>query len=161
MKLGRMLVGAAVLVVTLAACAEDAPATASAVVVEDAFTTEGTMAVAVYLDLSNSGGADTIVGAELAGQHASLAKEVSLHQTSDRDGLSIMEPTDGIEVAGETDEALAPEGAHLMLEDLSRPVVAGEVIPLRLDLERGADIELEAHALSADEAVGRLTGDES
>lgn len=161
MRLGRALVGAALLVVTPAACAEAAPQGASAVVVDDAFTTEGSMAIAVYLDLSNSGGADTIVGAELAGQHEALAKEVSLHQTSERDGLSIMAPTDGIEVAGETDEALAPGGAHLMLEDLSRPVVAGEVIQLRLDLERGADIELEAQALSADEAVGRLTGDES
>lgn len=156
-----MLLAVGTLAVALVACAETSPKAASAVVVDDAFTTEGTMAIAVYLDLSNAGGPDTIIGADLLGQHTGLAKDVTLHQTSERDGLSIMEPTDGIEVAGETDDALAPEGAHLMLEGLSRPVVAGEVIPLRLDLERGADIELEAHALSADEAVGRLAGDDS
>lgn len=156
----RALITAGWLAAVVVACADASPQTASAIVVDDAFTTEGSMAIAVYLDLSNAGGPDTIVGAELLGRHMSLAEDVSLHQTTDRDGLSIMEPTDRIEVGGETDEALAPGGAHIMLEGLSRPIVAGEVIPLRLDFERGADVDVEARALSADDAVGRLSGDE-
>ncbi|HEU5148853.1 MAG TPA: copper chaperone PCu(A)C [Iamia sp.] len=150
---------AAVVVVALAACGGGAArAAAPQVAVADAFTTEGTMALAVYLDVENPGGPDRIVGAELVGESAGLARDVSLHQTAERDGLSIMAPTDGIEVAGGTDDALAPAGAHIMLEDLVEPVSLTTPIRLRIDLDRGDDVTVDVRVVTADEATGLLTG---
>lgn len=156
------MLAAIVLVAALTGCGREAASAAeSQVEVVDAFTTEGTMALAVYLDVENPGGPDRIVGAELVGESAGLARDVSLHQTAERDGLSIMEPTDGIEVAGGTEDALDPTGAHIMLEDLEEPVSFDTPVRLLLDLDRGADVTVDVRVVTADEATGLLAGDAS
>lgn len=128
------------------------------ITVVDAFATEGTMALAVYLDVENPGGADRIVDVELVGASAELAERVTLHQTAERNGLSIMEPTDAIDVAGGTDEAVTPGGAHVMVEDVARAVTTADVIELTLDLDRSEDIAVDVRVVTADEAIGLLTG---
>ncbi|WCO67991.1 copper chaperone PCu(A)C [Iamia majanohamensis] len=137
--------------------AADGPARAEIV---DAFTTEATTALAVYLDLDNDGGDDRIVGADLVGDSAGLAAEVTLHETAERDGLSIMEPADAIDIAGGTENALAPADAHIMLERLTRKVTTDDVVSLRLDLDRAEDMTIEVRVVTADEAVGLLTEEE-
>lgn len=152
---------AGLIVAVVAACGGQAQASESQIEVVDAFTTDASMALAVYLDLDNPGGADRIVGAELVGDSAGLARDVSLHQTAERDGLSIMEPTDAIEVDGGTDDALDPAGAHVMLEDLSRPVAVDDVVEMRLDLDHGDDLAVSVRVVTADEATGLLVGEGS
>ncbi|QYG94336.1 copper chaperone PCu(A)C [Iamia sp. SCSIO 61187] len=84
---------------------------------------------------------------------------MTLHQTAERDGLSVMEPTDGIDIAGETDGALRPGDAHIMLEDVSREVTTDDLVSLRLDLDRAEDMTIEIRVVTADDAVALLTKD--
>lgn len=86
--------------------------------------------------------------------------EVTLHETAERDGLSIMEPADAIDIAGGTENALAPADAHIMLERLTRKVTTDDVVSLRLDLDRAEDMTIEVRVVTADEAVGLLTEEE-
>lgn len=127
------------------------------VTVVDAFTSQGTTALAAYLEVENPGGADRIVGAELSGPDADLADDVSLHQTEERDGLSIMRPTDAILIAGGTDDALAFSDAHVMFEGVTIDVAAGDTLALRLDLDRSADIDVTVRVVDSDEAIALLT----
>lgn len=160
MKTLVALVFAPFLLLVVAGCGGGSVAAeANRVKVIDAFITEGSMALAVYLDLDNHGRADRIVGADLVGDSAGLAAKVTLHQTAERDGLSIMEPTDGIDIAGETDGALRPGDAHIMLEDVSREVTTDDLVSLRLDLDRAEDMTIEIRVVTADDAVALLTKD--
>lgn len=127
--------------------------------VVDAFTMEGTVALAVYLDLANSGGPDEVVGVEVVSGLPGDDPEVTLHQTARRDGLSIMEPTDAIAVDGDTATALTAAGAHLMLEGISGDVTTGDTITLRVDLRRSDDLVVEVRVVTADEAVELLIGE--
>lgn len=149
--------GVLVGVAGLGACGDEAAGAGPQVAAEDAFVTEGTTALAVYLSLSNPGGPDRIVDVELTGDDADLATDVTLHQTSERDGLSIMEPTDAIEVAGGTDQALGFAEAHVMLEGVTVQVASPGEVTLRLDLEEGADLDVTARVVGPDEAVALLT----
>lgn len=137
----------------------DHEAEPSRVVVRDSFTAEGTMGLAVYLDVDNQGGPDAIVGARLLPPDEALAGRVTLHRTGERDGLTTMEPTEAIELAGTTTGALGPAEAHIMLEDVDQDVAAGRTIALAVELRRGDDIPTEVQVVTADEAVQRLSGD--
>lgn len=147
-----------VLLIASAGCGGGSSAAESSrVEVVDAFTTEATTALAVYLDLDNRGKADRILGAELVRDSVGLATEVTLHQTTERNGLSIMQPADAIDIAGETEGAVSPADAHLMVERLARDVTTDDIVSLRLDLDRAEDITIEARVVTADDAVGLLT----
>lgn len=151
----RLLTALAV-IAALAACGSTPRAAAPDIEVRDAFATEGTTALAVYLRVDNAGGADEIVGAVVDDPDL-VVDRITLHRSEERDGLSIMAPTEEIDVAGESSDAVTPESAHLMLEGVDAAVAAGEEIDLRLDLRRSADIAITARVVTADEAIGLLT----
>ncbi len=153
---GLAIGGLAVALVALLAAGRGATAPPSDVTVSDAFTTEGSTALAVYFDLANGGGGDAIVGAEVVGAVGAVDR-VTLHQRGERDGLTIMEPTDAIDIAATSDHALVPAGAHVMLEGLAAPVEHDDVVRLRLDLRRGDDVEVDVRVVTADEAVALTT----
>lgn len=141
----------------LSGCGAPARGAGPDVAVEDAFSTAGSGALAVYLDLSNAGGADEIVGAELLGVDA---EGVSLHRTSERDGLSIMEPTDEIAVPSGTD-SLEPKDAHLMLTGIGEDLKPGQTLSMRLSLRRSGSLPVEVRVVGSDEAVRLLVGESS
>lgn len=159
MKIVVVVVAALALTAGLASCRSSPPSGPSAVEVVDAFSAEGTVAVAIYLQLANPGGPDSIVGADLVGDWSDAADDITLHQTKEEGGLAIMSPTDRIVVAGGTDDALAPSGAHMMLANLDRPVTVSDEIEVRLDFARGDDIVATVRVVTADQAIGLLSGD--
>ncbi|WP_372966536.1 copper chaperone PCu(A)C [Marinobacter sp.] len=103
-------------------------------------TPPGTPMGVGYLNITNNGGQDvTLVGAE-----SPRAGHVSIHETSMHDGVMRMQPLqDGLAIpAGKTVE-LKPRSYHLMLEQLPKPLLEGEMIPVRLDFEGAEDMDIE------------------
>lgn len=153
MTASRALALVAVLGVAGCGSSSDAP---PEIVVLDAFTIAGEDSLAVYLTLANEGGVTQLTGAELVGPDRGRVREITLHQTVDRDGLAIMEDTDAIEVAGGTVTGLDPGRAHLMLEQLTRPVRLGDELHLRLHFASGPDREVTVETVTVDEALARI-----
>lgn len=93
---------------------------------------------AAYMTLRNTGReADRLVSASTP-----IARTVELH-THVRDGdVMRMRPVRDIAVpAGET-VRLRPGGLHVMLIDLTRPLNAGETIPLTLRFEKAGEVTI-------------------
>lgn len=121
----------------------------------DAFATTGAEAAAAYLVLDNTGGEDELVAVELRGTDAGLARTVSMHTTTDRDGISVMERADTIEVRADGRTELAPGGTHLMLEGLRRPIEPGQRLQIRLLLARGGPLDAEVEVIAVEDALDR------
>lgn len=122
------------------------------IAIVDAFMTPGADSAAVYLTIANDGGADDITGADSPGN----AGSVTLHQSVDRNGLSVMEPADEIEVAGQSTTALDPGKAHLMLEELTRSYEVGDELQLDVTFAKSGTIRTVVQVIEADEALDRL-----
>lgn len=82
-----------------------------------------------------------------------VAKNVSIHRTSEHEGMMRMQSLDkGLVIpAGETVE-LKPHSYHLMLDQLSAPLQEGEKIPLTLEFVELGAIEVELAVESMDSA---------
>lgn len=128
--------------------------------VVDAFATAGDQSIAVYLSLANTGGPDRITAAELTGASAGLAERITLHTSVERDGLSIMEATDSIEVAAAGATGLEPGSGHLMLERLSAPVKVGDELTLRLRLDRSGPLTATVEVIPLGQALDRVNAGE-
>jgi len=98
---------------------------------------------AVYLEIRNRGGGDTLVALETA-----VAEGAMLHETRMRDGVMRMRHlAGGLPLpAGET-VALAPGGTHIMLMGLRQPLREGERFPLTLRFEKAGEVEVEVEVL--------------
>lgn len=112
-------------------------------------TPPGTPVGAGYLSISNQGDQPVT----LTGGEAPVASRVSVHETSNEDGLMKMEPLpSGLTIPpGETVE-LKPHGYHLMLESLEAPLKAGAKIPLNLRFEGLEPVEVMLHVEQMDAA---------
>ena len=79
----------------------------------------------------------------LIGGTASAAARVSLHGTTNSDGVSRMRPLEGglVIPAGGTVN-LAPGGLHVMLEDLTRPLKQGETVDGTLAFEKAGTVAI-------------------
>jgi hypothetical protein len=106
------------------------------------------MAVAaVYLTLSGGPRADRLVGA--ATPRAAMAQ---IHVMSEAAGMARMRPTEGVDVPAHKSVALAPQGTHIMLMNLPRPLVAGEQFPLTLQFEQAGKIDVSVEVRTPDTA---------
>jgi hypothetical protein len=149
------LAAAAAIALAAAGCSKT-PSPPPAITVVDAFTTPGDQSLAVYFSLTNEGGSDRIVAAELAGADAGLAERVTLHATVERNGLAVMEPAERIDVAADSDTALSPGGGHLMLQGITAPVVLGDELELAVIFERSGTVETTVVVVPTEDALGRL-----
>lgn len=122
------------------------------ITIVDAFMTPGEDTLAVYLTISNDGGEDDITDAAAPGD----AQRVTLHQSVDRNGLSVMEPAEEIDVAAGSTTALDPGKAHLMLEGLTRPYEVGDELQLDVTFAKSGTIRTIVQVIEADEALDRL-----
>lgn len=81
------------------------------------------------------------------------AGRVELHAVTTEDGVMKMRPVGRVELPAGKAVKLAPGGLHVMLEDLKRPLKAGETVPLTLTIQRAdfsrAVFTIEAEARSA------------
>ncbi len=98
-------------------------------------TPPGMAVAAVYLTLTGGTHADRLVGAETP--RAAMAQ---IHVVSEAEGMARMRQTEGVDVPAHESVALAPQGTHIMLMELPRPLVAGERFPLTLQFEQAGKI---------------------
>ncbi|MFV8571614.1 copper chaperone PCu(A)C [Marinobacter sp. SBS5] len=100
-----------------------------------------------YLTITNNGAEEV----SLVAVESPRASHVSIHETSMHEGMMRMQPLDGglAIPAGSTVE-LKPRSYHLMLEQLTKPLMEGEMIPVRLDFDGAEDITIQLVVQSLD-----------
>jgi hypothetical protein len=98
-------------------------------------TPPGTAVAAVYLTLVGGSQADRLIDATTP--RAAMAQ---IHVVSEAEGMARMRQTEGVDVPAHESVELAPQGTHIMLMDLPRPLVAGERFPLTLRFEQAGKI---------------------
>lgn len=107
--------------------------------------------VAVYLVIRNDGPEDRLVDVT-----SPDAERVSLHLTETRNGLSIMQTTDAVDVPAGGEVRFDPGASHLMAEHTHAPATVGSVIRLSLHFERSGTREIQAVAVPLAELPDRL-----
>ncbi|MBR9869858.1 MAG: copper chaperone PCu(A)C [Gammaproteobacteria bacterium] len=124
-----------------------------AIEVENAWsrpTPPGTPMGVGYLTITNHGAEDVL----LVAAESSRAGHVSIHETSMHEGMMRMQPlTAGLAVPSGSTVELKPGSYHLMLEQLKKPLMAGETIPVQLDFEGAEDVTVELVVQSLDAKV--------
>ena len=102
-----------------------------------------------YLAITNTGDSDIT----LTGARTPRAAAVSLHRSTMSNGMMDMAPVaGGLTIkSGETVE-LKPHSYHLMLESLSESLKPGERVPLTLEFEGLADVDVVLHVEPLDQA---------
>ena len=146
MRRHRFVAAIALVISNIAApawAAEPAPQSVTVSAAWARATPPGMAVAAVYLTLVGGSKGDRLVGAETP--RAGMAQ---IHVVSEAEGMSRMRQTEGVDVPAHTSVALAPQGTHIMLMDLPRPLVAGERFPLTLHFEQagmiGVSVEVRA-----------------
>ena len=143
--------GLAALAIGLAAanaCAQDAPA--GDIRIGQAFATPtppGSRIGAAYLSATNHGRQED----RLVKAASPAASRVELHNGEiGADGVMRMRELEAIPVpAGTTTEMQPGGGLHLMLMELTKPLVQGESFPLTLEFERGGKVEVQVKVQTA------------
>jgi periplasmic copper chaperone A len=102
--------------------------------------TPGTEVAAVYLTLHNTGSEPVTV----IGVRSGLAADAAIHETKLNGTVSTMRPATPLRIAPGATVRFAPEGLHVMLHMLSRPLKAGDEVPLELLLAGGGTLALTA-----------------
>ena len=134
-----LIIGLAVLLV--GGCAAPA-ASAAKLAIADAWARPAVAGgtSAVYLTIDNPGPDDALVAVRCV-----IAGSAMIHQTTtDASGMTGMSPMERLLVPAGTSVALKPGGAHVMMTGLTRPLVAGERIELRLVFEHAGTITVAA-----------------
>lgn len=91
---------------------------------------------AAYFILHNATDSDvTLVAVE-----SSAARSAELHETRLEEGLMQMRPVDGIPVPANSHVELAPGSLHVMLVDLRRQVVLGDILEITLHFDDGSTL---------------------
>ncbi len=137
---------------------------APAVAVQGAWAAADDVVTAVYLTIDNGGDDDRLVAAttDVAGRVSVMGAGVAMPAGGDivADGDTGADGDAGaggaVDLAvpaGTTD--LAPGGTHLMLEQLARPLEAGEQITVRLSFARAGDVDVPVEILDWDEVAER------
>lgn len=81
----------------------------------------------------------------LTGGSTPRAGTLQVHEMKTENGMMTMrEMAQGLPLPAGEAVALAPGGAHLMLMDLTAPLVAGETLPLTLDFADAAPVTVQA-----------------
>ena len=133
----------------LLACGVSAGAQPSALSAQDAWirAIPGSDVAAAYLTLHN-GGTRTI---SIVGVRSPRAREAMIHESTLVNGQSRMRPHEHVALAAGETLRFAPGGLHIMLQGLTRPLSAGEEVPIELLLEGGGRVAATARV----RALGR------
>ncbi len=99
-------------------------------------TVAGANAVGYMILVNHGRAADALVGVE-----SPLAVRVEIHVSSMRGGVMSMRKQDRVVVPAGGQASFAPGAYHLMLVDVTRTLVAGDVIPATLSFASGARIK--------------------
>ena len=102
--------------------------------------TPGVDVAAAYLTLHNGGTQPVVV----SGVSSPAAGAAVIHETTLVNGQSTMRAHEPLRIAAGETVRFAPEGLHIMLHMLKRPLVAGDEVPLVLLLEGGGSLTVMA-----------------
>jgi len=91
-----------------------------------------------YLTLVNHGKADALVGAE-----SPVAQKIEMHASSLAGGVMKMTTEDRVPLPAGGAVEFAPNGRHLMLLGLKRPLHPGDKVPATLHFASGAAIAVD------------------
>lgn len=94
---------------------------------------------AVYFILHNPGNAPD----RLLGVHTPRAKKAELHTHVHENDMMRMKQIDSIEVPAGGQVEFKPGSSHVMLFEMSAPLVAGERFPLTLEFEHAGEVTVE------------------
>ena len=72
------------------------------------------------------------------------AEKVEIHESKSTGGIMSMSPVEMVPVPARDKIALKPGGFHVMIMGLSRPLKAGERLPLTFSFEFFGDVDVEA-----------------
>ena len=72
-----------------------------------------------------------------------------IHAVTTDSGLTRMREMDGIEVAAHAAVPFAPQGRHIMLMGLSRPLIPGERFMLSLRFAQGGQLDVSVEVVPA------------
>jgi copper(I)-binding protein len=100
----------------------------------------GVDVAAAYLTLHNAGTQPVVV----SGVSSPAAGTVMIHETTLVNGRSTMRVHEPLRVAAGETVRFAPEGLHIMLHMLKRPLATGDEVPLVLLLEGGGSLTVMA-----------------
>jgi hypothetical protein len=93
-----------------------------------------------YMSIRNSGTEpDRLLGAE-----AAEAGLVMMHQQVESAGQTVMRHLELIDIPAGATVVFAPGGCHFMLEQLAKPLAAGDTLDLILHFEREGDVVVRA-----------------
>ena len=100
----------------------------------------GVDVAAAYLTLHNGGTQPVVV----SGVSSPAAEAAMIHETTLVNGRSTMRAHEPLRIAAGETVRFAPEGLHIMLHLLKRPLAAGDEVPLVLLLKGGGSLTVMA-----------------
>jgi copper(I)-binding protein len=103
---------------------------------------------AAYVTLTGGTADDTLTAARIDG-----VARIEFHETTTEAGIARMRRSSAVRVPAQTRVQLAPNGLHLMLIDLARPLVAGERRTLLLVFERAGEVPVSLEVRAANAAT--------
>ncbi len=71
------------------------------------------------------------------------AKDCSIHQTVNEDGVSRMHQLEGIKLPSNETVVMQPGGIHIMLMGISRPLIKGDKFPMKLKFSDGTEQDIQ------------------
>ena len=101
----------------------------------------GLDSAALYFTVSNPSRSRDVV---IVSATSARAASAMIHESSTVDGQSRMRMKTSVRVAGGQSVAFAPEGLHIMLTGLTKPLEVGDKVPVTLELEHGSSVDLVA-----------------
>jgi hypothetical protein len=97
----------------------------------------GAPTAAGYATITNH----AIASDRLTGAYSSAAASVGLHEMDKQGGVMRMRPiAGGLAIGASATVTLAPDGRHLMLTGLKRPLKAGQHVRVTLQFQRAGDV---------------------
>jgi len=110
-------------------------------------TTPENRTAAVYFTISNIGKAQI----DLIGVRTDRASIETLHQTTiDLNGIARMSAKPEQRIKPGSTISFEPGGLHVMLIDVEKPLIEGEILPLRLEFYDGDDLTVDVPILALD-----------
>jgi len=107
-------------------------------------TPPGSETAAVYLTIRGGRATDRLESARTP--RAAMAH---LHTVEESGGMMRMRAVDTLSIPAGKDVTLAPQGLHLMLMGIDRPLLAGEHFQVTLHFARGGDLVVDVQVVPA------------
>ena len=106
---------------------------------------------AVYMEIVNAGAEDQLLSASTP-----QAASVELHAMTMENGVASMAMLETLPIPANSTLMIEPNGLHLMLIDLTAPLVEDQYFSLTLVFEKAGEVTLEVKVEAADETGENL-----